>query len=340
MYYTGLDVHDEYTNIQHMDAQGFLGITDRIATTPSSLRDIFDQLDSKTNVCLEAGRNWWWISQCLEKHPKVDQVKILDPRRSRRIAEELSVISGYGRAKTDRIDAEMMAEEDRRGIAPAIRIPTPHQLEKRTLVRYRYHLLQHKTMVCNRLQGLLAFHGIRINNRALIAKFDSYQRQLEVLNRSLRFIIGEWINQIRLYSKQLKRCERHLSKLLPESDQQIKILMSVPGIGIVISRIILTKLFSIKDFKHPKYVISYAGLAPIVNESSNRFGIMKLNRYCNYYLKYAFIMAAHSARTHIRYRKKYTHDIKTHGKIRAKINLARRIAKAVYWMLIRQQPFS
>jgi transposase len=143
-----------------------------------------------------------------------------------------------------------------------------------------------------------------------------------------------------LYSKQLKRCERHLSSLLPESDQQIKILMTALGISIVISRIILTELFSIKDFNHPKYVISFAGLAPIVDESSNKFGMIKLNRYCNYYLKYAFIMAAHSARTYIRYRKKYNNDIKENGKIRAKINLARRIVKSVYRMLIRQHnPF-
>jgi hypothetical protein len=185
MYYTGLDVHDEYTNIQHMDAQGFLGLTDRIATTPAWLGVIFDQLDSPTNVCLEAGRNWWWISQNLRNHPKGDQVKVLDPRRSRRIAEELSAISGYGRAKTDCIEAIMMAEEDRRGIAPAIQIPTPDQLEKRTLVRYRYHLLQQKTMILNRLQGLFAFHGIRYNNRSLISNYDSYQGQIEVLNRSL-----------------------------------------------------------------------------------------------------------------------------------------------------------
>ena len=49
--------------------------------------------------------------------------------------------------------------------------------------------------------------------------------------------------------------------------------------------------------------------------------------------------AAHAARTHPKYRRKYDRDVKKYGKTIAKLNLARRIAKAVYWMLTRQQPF-
>ena len=85
--------------------------------------------------------------------------------------------------------------------------------------------------------------------------------------------------------------------------------------------------------------MSYSGLAPVMKESAGKKGTIKLNRFCNYYLKYAFIGAAHSARHHPRYKRKYEQDVKRHGKIIAKLNLARRLAKAVYWMLTRQQPF-
>jgi transposase len=334
-----MDVHDKFTKIQQMDAQGYLGFSESVPTDPASLAAFFDQLDEESSVTLEAGRNWWWISQFLKDHPRVEQLKVLDPRRSRKIAEELSVLCGYGRAKNDRIDAEMMAEEDRRELAPAIRIPTLEQLVQRTLIRYRFELVHQKTAVSARLQGLLAFHGLRIPTASLCQDYESQLIYLQSLPDMLQFIIHEWVDQLHLYQKQLQRCEGKISKLLPESHPLIEILMSAPGIGIVVARMILSEIFTIENFPAPQYLISYAGLAPLEQESAGKKGAIKLNRYCNYYLKYAFLTAAHAARRHPKYRTKYQRDVKKHGKIRAKINLARRIAKAVYWMLTRQQPF-
>jgi len=130
-----------------------------------------------------------------------------------------------------------------------------------------------------------------------------------------------------------------LDKILPSSHPQIKLLMTLPGIWPVLARIIYTEILNIKYFEAPKYLTSYSGLAPIEHESNGKKGPIKLNRYSNHYLKYAFVEAAHHARTHYRYQRKYELDVKKHGKIRAKLNLARRLTKAVYWMLTRQQPF-
>ncbi len=120
----------------------------------------------------------------------------------------------------------------------------------------------------------------------------------------------------------------------------MKILASHPGIGPVFSRTILSEIFDIRYFNEPKYLVSYAGLAPIENVSAGRKkGRIRLNRHCNYYLKYAFVSAANSARLYPKYRRKYEIDVKKHGKMIAKLNLARRIVKNIYWMLTRQQPF-
>jgi transposase len=339
MYYTGLDVHEQYTEIQHMDAQGYLGFSTRISTDRASLRAFFDQLDDVTSVTLEAGRQWWWIHEFLKDHPRVARVKVLDPFRSRKIAKELSVLCGYGRAKNDRIDAEMMAEEDRRRLAPAIHVPNSEQLEQKTVVRHRTQLVQDKTAASARLQALFALHGVRISTKSLLDNYKSQLVYLDSLPAMLRFIVHEWVDQLRLYQRQIRRCERKLSLLLPERHPKIKLLMTAPGIGEVVARIIATELFSIENFKEPKYLISYAGLAPVDQESASKKGVIKLNQHSNYYLKYAFMTAAHAARTHPKYRRKYDRDVKKYGKTIAKLNLARRIAKTVYWMLTRQQPF-
>lgn len=214
----------------------------------------------------------------------------------------------------------------------ACHLPTEEQLEWRSLV-------QQSTAAGGRLQGLLSMHGVRISTDSLRDDFQAQLGSLESLPNYARCTLQHLLEHIRLYQRQIKHCERRLSKCLPPSHPQIKILMSAPGIGIVLARVMLSEILSIHYFEAPKYLVSYAGLAPVENTSGGKKGVIELNHHCNYYLKYAFVQAAHTARHNPKYRKKYNQDEKRHGKTRAKINLARRMIKAVYWMLTRQESF-
>ena len=339
MYYTGCDAHSKISQLQHMDEDGALGLSMVVPTNPEDLSDFLDRLDAPTEITFEASRGYWWLHEFFNSHAKVSKVNVVDPRRSRILAQELSVLSGYGRAKNDRIDAEMLADQTRRGLAPTIHVPTAEQFEMRTLNRHRLIMVQQKTSVAGRIHGILSMHGVSIALSELINNSESRKNLYELLPEYVQFVLNNLIEQIYLLQNQIQGCENKLQELLPESDPDIKILMTAPGFGPVFSRIVKTEILDIHYFKEPKYLISYSGLAPVDNESVGKKGEIKLNRQCNYYLKYAFIGAAHNARTHVRYRRKYQLDVKKHGKIQAKINLARRLAKAIYWMLIRQQPY-
>jgi transposase len=322
-----------------MDEDGALGLSMVVPATPEGLAKFLDQLDGPTVVTLEASRGYWWLSEFFKHHAKVCDVHVVDPRRSRKIAQELSVHSGYGRAKNDRIDTEMLAEQTRRGLAPTIHPPTPEQLEMRSVTRHRMLLVQTKTRSANRIHSILSMHGVSISIKELMNHSESPKPPFDHLPDYVKFMVRQFVKQAQLLEKQIDQCENRLKRLLPPSHPQIKLLMTTPGFGPVCSRIVFTEIFDIQFFKAPKYLISYAGLAPIERESAGKKGRVKLNCHCNYYLKYAFIEAAHLARSHPLYRRKYESDVKKHGKIQAKLNLARRLAKAVYWMLIRQQPF-
>jgi len=339
MYYTGCDAHMRSCTLQHIDDDGALGLSMTVPTTSQALDAYLDKLDAPTVMTFEASRSYWWLYQYFSKHPKVSRVVVVDPFRSRKIAEELSVQRGYGRAKNDRIDSEMLAEQTRLGLAPGIRVPTPEQLEMRTACRHRFELMHKRTVSANMIHSTLSMHGYSIALKELIDNPESKKHLDEKLPDYIQHIITDFVTQIGLFDKQISATDKLLDKLLPGSHPQIKLLMTAPGIGPVCSRIICTEIFDIAYFKEPKYLISYSGLAPVEQESAGKKGKVKLNRHCNYYLKYAFLTAGHAARTHPRYRRKYEQDVKKHGKIRAKINLARRMAKAVYWMLNRQQPF-
>ena len=339
MYYTGCDAHKKNSTLQHIDEDGTLGLSMTITSSPTGFDAFFDQLDAPTVVTFEASRGYWWLHQYLSKHPKVDRVVVVDPFRSRKLADELSVQKGYGRAKNDRIDSEMLAEQTRLGLASGIRVPTVEQLERRTVCRHRFELSHKRTVSANLIHSTLAMHGHAIALKELISNQQSRQRLFEQLPHYVQTLITDFMTQIELFEKQIAGTEQLLDKLLPKSQEQMKLLMTAPGFGPVCSRIVLTEIFDIANFKAPKSLINYSGLAPLEQDSAGRKGTVKLNRHCNYYLKYAFMVAAHAARTHPRYRRKYEQDVKKHGKTQAKINLARRLAKAIYWMLDRQQLF-
>jgi transposase len=339
MNYTGCDAHKRSCTLQHLDEDGALGLSLKTSSTADGFDSFLDKLDAPTVVTFEASRSYWWLHQYFRSHPMVSEVVVVDPYRSRKLAEELSVQRGYGRAKNDRIDSEMLAEQTRLGLAPGIRVPTPEQLEKRTVCRHRFELVHKRTVSANLIHSTLAMHGYMISLTELINNQDSKKRLYEQLPEYVKLIIDDFIAQIALFDHQISECQRLIEHLLPLSEPQIKLLLTAPGFGPICSRIVVTEIFDIAYFKAPKSLINYAGLAPIEQDSDGRKGIIKLNRHCNYYLKYVFVEAAHHARSHPRYKRKYEQDVKKHGKIRAKINLARRLAKAVYWMLNRQQPY-
>lgn len=340
IYHTGIDIHKKFCSIQHMDNDGALGLTMTVPTTSEGLNRFLLQLDEPTTITFEAGRNYWWLHQFFKDHPKVLQVNVVDPRRSRHLAEELSVISGYGRAKNDRIDGEMLAEQTRRGLAPTIHVPTPDQLHLRTINRQRFATVENRTRAKNMIHGLLTMHGVSAAIDTLLDDAPAKMKLMATLPDYVPMLVELLLAWVRLFDQQIVLLDTALNHLLPASHPQIKLLMSAPGIGIVLSRTIYTEILDISYFKHdPKYFISYSGLAPIANESAGRQGRMRLNPFSNHYLKYAFVEAAHNAWDHPYYRRKYELDVKKHGKIIAKLNLARRLAKTVYWMLTRQQPY-
>jgi transposase len=322
-----------------MDETGALGLSRNIPTEAESFNKVFDKLNGPIRITFEASCCYWWLSELFKKHPQVCHVNVVDPRRSRKLTEELSVQCGYGRAKNDRIEAEMMAEQDRLGLAPRIHLPTAEQLEMRTLNRHRFVLVHERTMASNRIFGLLCMHGVVTSASKLVDDASLRDKVLQPLPTYVQFIVENLLTQINLYNKQIQLCEDELDKVLPLSHPDIKILKTTPGFGPVLSRIVKTEILDIHHFKEPKYLRNYSGLVPIEQDSDGKKGRIKLNRHCNHYLKYAFTEAAHNARNHPRYKWKYDHDVKKHGKIIAKLNLARKIAKSVYWMLIRQQPY-
>jgi transposase len=63
-------------------------------------------------------------------------------------------------AKTDRIDAYVLAELARRDLVPAIWLPTPGVRAERERARFRLHLVRHRAALKARIHASLIAHGL------------------------------------------------------------------------------------------------------------------------------------------------------------------------------------
>jgi transposase len=61
--------------------------------------------------------------------------------------------------KTDRIDAQVLAELCRRDLVPAIWLPDPQVRGERERARFRLHLVRHRSALKQRVHAVLLAHG-------------------------------------------------------------------------------------------------------------------------------------------------------------------------------------
>ena len=245
-------------------------------------------------------------------------------------------------AKTDKIDAHVLAELARRDLVPAIWLPDPSVRAERERARFRLHLVRHRTALKNRIHATLMSFGHRVpvsdlfglRGRELLAGLELPEPWATTLERSIA-LVDELDGEI-------ARCEEELRRLGADHPY-VPLLMTIPGIRWILGYTIASEIGDISRFASPKKLAGYTGLCPRVYQSGgvNRRGA--LTKTGPKYLRWALIEAATQAIRDPRYGKQYQRTKRRLGKQRgskiARIELAREISSAIWYMLTRQEPF-
>ena len=246
-------------------------------------------------------------------------------------------------AKTDKIDARVLAELARRELVPAIWLPDPANRAERERTRFRLHLVRHRTALKNRIHAtLIAFgHPVPVSDlfgtrgRELLARLAVPEPWATTLATSLRFVDE--------LDAEIAACERDLHAQGADHPY-VPLLMTVPGIGWVLGYTIAAEIGDIGRFNNPKKLAGYTGLCPFVRQSGRRDDRGPLAKNGPKYLRWALIEAAtHAARNPV-YHERYERTKKRLGKQRgskvARVEIARDLATAIWHMLTRNEPFA
>jgi transposase len=153
-----------------------------------------------------------------------------------------------------------------------------------------------------------------VRGRQLLAKLELPEPWQGTIEASLR-LIDE-------LDREIGECERELRRLGADH-RYVPLLLTVPGIGWVLAYTIAAEIGEISRFASPRKLPGYSGLCPRVHQSGER--------------------TTHAC-THPAYHDRYQHtkariDNQRGAKI-AQIDLARRLAEAIWHMLTRNQPFA
>jgi transposase len=143
--------------------------------------------------------------------------------------------------------------------------------------------------------------------------------------------------------REVAACERELRSMGAEH-RYVPLLTTVPGIAWVLGYTIAAELGEISRFASPRKLCGYTGLCPRVYQSGERDRRGPLSKQGPKYLRWALMEAALHACCHPPYAARHARTRRRLGKQRgpkvAQIEIARKLAEAIWHMLTRNQPFA
>ncbi len=126
--------------------------------------------------------------------------------------------------------------------------------------------------------------------------------------------------------------------------EYVPLLMSAPGIAWVLGHTIAAEIGDIHRFASPSKLCGYTGLCPRVSQSGERDHRGSISKNGPKYLRWALIEAATHAVCSPVYRERYQRTAKRLGRQRgkkvARVDIARKLAEAIWYMLTRRQDFA
>jgi transposase len=205
------------------------------------------------------------------------------------------------------------------------------------------HLVRHRTALKNRVYATLAAFG---HPRPVSDLFGPAGRQLLA-----RLALPEpWAGNVAAalvliddLDQRVANCERELRRLGADH-AYVALLMTAPGIAWVLGYTIAAEIGDVARFASAKKLSGYTGLCPRVYQSGSRDHRGPLAKNGPTYLRWALIEAATHAARHPVYREHYQRTRQRLGKQRgpklARVEVARKLAEAIWYMLTRSQPFA
>jgi transposase len=252
-YYVGLDISMKETVICIVDEKGESVHRGRSKTDPEKIAFHLEQTKFKIErIGIESGSLSHWLVEKL-RDKELPAICI----DARKMAAILSIRVN----KTDDNDAKGIAEAMRCGMYKEVTQKSQLAVETSTLMQCRKTLVHQRVQLINSIRGFLKTYGIRLGSSGEKEFPAKVRSQLSGLFEVAQEGIESLINCYEKLCKEIQKLECRIEKLAKE-DEDIKRLMTVPGVGLITAMTFKTEIDDPTRFKKSRDVGAYFGMTP------------------------------------------------------------------------------
>jgi transposase len=196
--------------------------------------------------------------------------------------------------KNDFRDAEAIAEAVQRPTMKFVATKTADQLDLQALHRVRERLVSQRTGVINQIRAFLLERGIAVRQgqRFLRAELPNILASpSDVLSLRMVRVLEELALDWRRLDERIEGLTTQI-QLLARHDSACERLMSVPGVGPIISSAMVAAIGTGDAFSKGRDFAAWLGLVPKQISTGDRTILGKISRRGNRYLRVLFVQAA------------------------------------------------
>ena len=330
-FYCGIDLHARSMYVCILSQDGEVVLHRNMPASPDTLLKAIAPYRDNMVIAVECVFTWYWLADLCaqERLPFVLGHALY-----------MKAIHG-GKAKNDKIDSQKIAVLLRGGMLPQAYVYPAEMRATRDLLRRRLHLTRKRAELLAHIQNTNSQYNLpeigkklayKANRDGVVERFSdpAVQKSVEVD-----------LALIGYYDQLLSDVELTIVQTAKQHDAHtLYRLQSVPGIGKILSLVLLYEIHDIRRFPRAQDFVSYCRLVKCAQESAGkRYGTSGA-KIGNAYLKWAFSEAAVLFLRNNPVGQKYlTRLEKKHGKGKALTVLAHKLARAVYYILRRDTVF-
>jgi len=331
-FYCGIDLHARSMYLCILDQEGKTMLHRNCRTTPDDFLRAIQPYREDVVVAVECMFVWYWLADLCTQ----ETIPFVLGH-----ALYMKAIHG-GKSKNDKIDSKKIAALLRGGTLPVAYVYPATMRSTRDLLRRRNHLMQKRSELLAHIQNTNSQYNLpefgkkiayKANRDGVTDHFPdpSVQKSIEV-NLQLIDSYDRLLTELELYI--VKQAKGH-------NVRSFYLLRSIPGIGKILSLILLYEIHDINRFPRVQDFVSYCRLVKCTRESGGKKSGAKNSKIGNAHLKWAFSEAACLfLRGNEQAQLYHNRLVSKHGKGKALSILAHKIGRAVYFMLKREEPFN
>jgi len=250
--------------------------------------------------------------------------------------------------KEDARDSRKIARSLKNGDLDPLYIPAKATEELRNFIRHRKSIVKDINRNKSRIKSFLYLNGINIPaelngaSRYWSSNFTKWLKSVRLTTDFGHKIIPNTLEMVSQLRSTLLAINRELRQLAKEGEyaKHAKLLMSIPGIGLISAMTLLSELSSILRFKNLDKLCSFVGLVPTTKSSSEQERIGGITPRSNKPLRSILIESAwvairHDVSLRISYNKLCTR-MKSN---RAIIRIAKKLLNRIRYVLINQEEY-